>query len=371
MRGTRWALGVASAWATAASAQEIGRQTPVEPGDLAPALLARWADDDALSSHGDGAVRAYLFCDAPRHGGEGLVPSLTRLAAVDPARLQVAVVHVDLTTEAADAALAALDAQHEPGAVHLALVTDPGAARAWSWSDWALATGASTLGAVVDPGGRVSWMGRSGDLGEAVEATLRGAADVDAARQAWRAATVQHEVRRWEDQLIFTETVAARTRVLESALREAPDVYAALLERHLRDQAEDDPEAAAALAAAVLAAPERSSAALLNELAWTLVAPDHPFYPNFLPIARQLSLASNERDDWSEAARVDTWARVLWRAGDLAAAAEMQARAVALAPLGARRSALLGTLHAYRTDARLQNFDGSPPPEREPEAPTR
>jgi hypothetical protein len=368
MRATSWALGVVSAWATGAHAQEIGRQTAVEPGDLAPALLARWADDDALASHGEGCVRAYVFHVPQQVPADALLPSLTHLAAIDPDRLRVAVVQIELDTDVADetdAALAALDARHEPEGLALALLTDAGAARAWSYPDWVLATGARTLGAVVDATGHLTWMGHPGELGEAVDAALRGAADVDAARRSWRAATVLHEVRRWADDLIFTDTQPARDRVLERARRETPDVYPALLDQQLRDQVEGDPAAAAALAVDVLAAPEPYSTALLNELAWTLVAPDQPFNPTFLPLARQLSLASNERDAWSEAARVDTWARVLWRAGELTAAADMQARAVALAAPGPRRSALVGTLHAYRIDARLRNFDGGDPPVRE------
>lgn len=212
---------------------------------------------------------------------------------------------------------------------------------------WMEASGQSGIPTafVVDGSGKIAWLGHPMDgLDQVVTAVLAG--NFDPAAMA-RAQEERMALFMKVATAMQNEEWAAALTAIDEAAKAVPEMAAemdmARFQVHLMKK--DYP--AVQKLAGEIADREKENAALLNELAWTLVATEGFDKPD-LKLAERIARQANDAAKGEDPAVLDTLARVVFMGGDHPQAVELQAKAVKTIDDEDARAMLQATLDSYK-----------------------
>ncbi len=207
---------------------------------------------------------------------------------------------------------------------------------------------------IVDKAGKVAWIGHPMDAGltTALDQILAGTYDLPAAaKSAKEKAELEQRTRRAENRARIAldagdgvEAERAINKLLEIDAKRYGPWAMRLFEMLLIDQA--NPKDAYVYADQMIHGPLRSDPAVMNSLAWTIVA--KPNVPIRDPVvARQAAEIAVELTKGTDASILETMARVCYEASNLDKAMEWQQRAIDAAQDPKWKAELQATLDKY------------------------
>ena len=179
---------------------------------------------------------------------------------------------------------------------------------------------------VVDKAGTLAWVGHPMDgLEQVVDQVVAGTWDAAAFGKKFEAKRLYKDALQAKDWAKVVELGPPAYRADPSDSDDAVAIYAAMLHA-------GKPEDAAKWGREVVTGPLSKEPGALNELAWTIVDPNHPVAHPDLELARSAAEGANTLTRGEEFPILDTLARVVFLQGDKAKARELQQKAIDKAP---------------------------------------